>query len=79
MAKSLLQRFWTELTRVRKIEFISYETEEEMRARLNRENYEIKKLTNWVIDSTLYKENYLIPEHEARERAMEIYYSKGGI
>ena len=33
----LLKKIWSELTRVRKIEFISYETEEETNERLQRE------------------------------------------
>ena len=33
---SILKKIWTELTRVRSIEFVAYETEEEEKARLAR-------------------------------------------
>ena len=35
--KKLLKKLWTELTRVREIQFISYETDAEMQERLRKE------------------------------------------
>lgn len=35
--QKLFRRIWTELTRVREIQFISYETDQEMQERLSKE------------------------------------------
>lgn len=82
----MLKKIWTELTRLRAIEFISYETEQEQNERLAKEfknrvrhfqrqneQYAIEKLTAWVIHQTLEKDNYLIGEKQARPEAIKLY------
>ena len=72
---SILKKIWTELTRVRSIEFVSYETEEEENARLSSElksrideikkankDYAMQKLIAWVVHQTLERDNILISD-----------------
>lgn len=73
MSKNIFQKIWIELNRVRRIEFISYPTEEEELERINKMNFEIKKLTNYIIDSTYHNDNYLMPESQARLEAIKLY------
>ena len=82
----LLKKLWTELTRARSIEFVSYETEEEENRRLNKElknrisqiqaanrNYILQKLTAWVKAGALYRDNILLTEGSALQTALALY------
>lgn len=77
-----LKKLWIELNRVRRVEFISYETEEEANSRLSAEfearkleiaqqnaSNMIDKLTQWEIDTCLHEQNYLIPLNQAKAMA----------
>ena len=52
--KNFLQKLWIELTRVRRVEFISYETEEEENERLELEfKKRIEELKNFHYQKTM--------------------------
>ena len=52
--KNFLQKLWIELTRVRRVEFISYETEEEENERLEFEfKQRIEELKNFHYQKTM--------------------------
>ena len=52
--KNFLQKLWIELTRVRRVEFISYETEEEENERLDLEfRKRIEELKNFHYQKTM--------------------------
>lgn len=83
---SILKKIWTELTRVRSIEFVSYETEEEENARLSSElksrideikkankDYAMQKLIAWVVHQTLERDNILISDKNAEPEAIRLF------
>lgn len=85
--KKLLTKIWTELTRERSIEFVSYETEAEENARLSKEladrrlevmtaNY--KKLMNerlipYCRDLELTESGLLLTDNQLFERAHALF------
>ena len=58
--KRILKRLWTELTRVRAIQFISYETEEEINKRIAKE-FADKKLAIMTANYQKLMKEKLIP------------------
>ena len=83
---SILKKIWTELTRVRSIEFVAYETEEEENARLSSElksrineikkankDYAMQKLIAWVVHQTLERDNILISDKNAEPEAIRLF------
>jgi hexokinase len=85
--KKVINQFWTEFTRVRSIEFNSYETEAETDARLAREFKQRKmeimeknskeiimgRLVPYIISETLHKQGYLISEQNALPTAVQMF------
>lgn len=82
----IMKKIWTELTRVRSIEFVSYETEEEENARLSSElksrineikkankDYAMQKLIAWVVHQTLERDNILISDKNAEPEAIRLF------
>ena len=82
----LLKKIWTELTRVRKIEFISYETEEETNERLQKEfnkriadikqeNYKatMQVFINFHREIELAKNGFLLSDLQLLPKAQEMF------
>lgn len=83
---SILKKIWTELTRIRSIEFVSYETEAEENARLSNElksrineikkankDYAMQKLIALVVHQTLERDNILISDKNAEPEAIRLF------
>ena len=83
---SILKKIWTELTRIRSIEFVSYETEAEENARLSNElksrineikkankDYAMQKLIALVVHQTLERDNILISDKNAESEAIRLF------